>query len=256
MRVKFICRGLASLMVSLSVCGSCLAQSLGTTFTDLWWNPSESGWGVTVDHQQDVMFLTFFVYRSDGSPYWVTSLLTHPIDPSRPFFFSGDVSETHGPSFGQPFDPSLVTNRKVGTATFNATQGNAATLTYSIDGVTVTKSIQRQTLRFFDFWRVQWHCQLRAFELSQPGPQRPATRSAGTIDDPSQRSGVQDAASNFARKLRLRGYLRADRLYWSGERHAFLQRWHCRYVLDECYAVDYLWHERSNRRSSNGRLHL
>ena len=70
---------------------------------------------------------------------------------SRPFFFSGDAYETHGPSFGQPFDSALVTNRKVGTATFNATQGNAATLTYSIDGVTVTKSIQRQTLRFLDF---------------------------------------------------------------------------------------------------------
>jgi len=151
MRVKFICRRLASLVVSLSVCGSCLAQSLGTAFSDLWWNPAESGWGVTVDHQQDVMFLTFFIYRSDGSPYWVTSLLTHPVDPSRPFFFSGDVYETHGPSFGQPFNPSLVTNRKVGTATFNATQGNAATLTYAIDGVTVTKSIQRQTLRFLDF---------------------------------------------------------------------------------------------------------
>jgi len=69
MRVKFICRRLASLVVSLSVCGSCLAQSLGTAFSDLWWNPAESGWGVTVDHQQDVMFLTFFIYRSDGSPY-------------------------------------------------------------------------------------------------------------------------------------------------------------------------------------------
>ena len=94
MNIHLVSRVLASLIASLCVCGGCLAQSLGTAFSDLWWNPAESGWGVTIDHQQDVMFLTFFIYRNDGSPYWVTSLLTHPVDPNRPFFFSGDAYET------------------------------------------------------------------------------------------------------------------------------------------------------------------
>ena len=104
MRVRFL-HTLAPVMMSLCICGSCLAQSLGTAFSDLWWNPAESGWGVTVDHQQDVMFLTSFIYRRDGSPYWVTSVLSHPVDPSRPFFFSGDVYETHG---HQPDAPALL----------------------------------------------------------------------------------------------------------------------------------------------------
>jgi len=61
--------------VGLIMAASAGAQNLGTLFSDLWWNPAESGWGVTVDHQQDVMFLTFFVYRADNSTYWVTATL-------------------------------------------------------------------------------------------------------------------------------------------------------------------------------------
>src|SRR5690349_6413848 len=151
MRSQFI-RRTAALIVCLFVGGSCFAQSLGTTFTDLWWNPAESGWGVTVDHQQDVMFLTFFIYRADGSPYWVTGALFRTgTNTVAPFTFSGDLNENHGPYYGGAFNPSLVGVRKVGTATFTASILSGATLTYSVDGVTVTKSLQRQTLHNLDF---------------------------------------------------------------------------------------------------------
>ena len=89
---------------------------------------------MTVDHQQDVMFLTFFVYRADGSPYWVTATLQKVGFSglaTSPQVFTGDLYETHGPSFGVPFNPAAVTNRKVGTATFTATsvsRGDAAVL--------------------------------------------------------------------------------------------------------------------------------
>jgi len=148
-----ILRNLAACVVfGTLTCGTGFAQSLGTTFSDLWWNPAESGWGVTVDHQQDVMFLTFFIYRADGSPYWVAALLTRTsASDALPFVFSGDVYEYSGPYFGGPFNPSLVNNRKVGTAIFSTPYVNSATLTYTVDGVTVTKSLQRQTLQNLDF---------------------------------------------------------------------------------------------------------
>jgi len=50
-----------------------------------------------------------------------------------------------------PFNAAAVTARKVGTATFTATTVNSATLQYSVDGINVTKSIQRQTLRNVNF---------------------------------------------------------------------------------------------------------
>jgi hypothetical protein len=126
--------------------------TLGTYFTDLWWNPAESGWGVTVDHQNDVMFLTFFVYGANGSPYWVTGILYRTdTSPIVPHAFSGDMHETRGPYFGDTFDPGRVSQRPVGHATFTGIRGNAAQLQYSIDGVTVTKALERQTLRHLDF---------------------------------------------------------------------------------------------------------
>jgi hypothetical protein len=139
-------------LAMLAICPVAFGQSLGNTFSDLWWKPNESGWGVTVDHQQDVMFLTFFVYGADGSPYWVTGVLNRVgANTTAPFVFTGNLAESRGPSFGNPFNSSLVTYRPVGTATFTASLINAATLVYSIDGVTVTKSLERQTLRFLDF---------------------------------------------------------------------------------------------------------
>lgn len=147
-------RYLVAITAGLIMGTSAIAQNLGTTFSDLWWNPAESGWGVTVDHQQDVMFLTFFVYRADGSPYWVTATLQKVGFSglaTSPQVFTGDLNETHGPSFGVPFNSAPVTYRKVGTATFTAPNFIAATLQYSIDGVNVTKNIERQTLRFVNY---------------------------------------------------------------------------------------------------------
>ena len=65
--------GLA-LLAFATMSQSGLAQgTMATILSDLWWNPNESGWGVTVDQQQDIMFLTFFIAGSNGSPYWVVA---------------------------------------------------------------------------------------------------------------------------------------------------------------------------------------
>jgi hypothetical protein len=139
----------AAFVTALVISSSAMAQNLGTTFTDLWWNPAESGWGVTVDHQQNVMFLTFFIYQADGTPYWVAATLQKVGDTglgSVPQVFTGGLNEYHGSWFGGPFNAATVTPKSVGTATFSSSSLNAATLQYSINGVNVTKTIQRQTL--------------------------------------------------------------------------------------------------------------
>jgi hypothetical protein len=40
--------------------GSRAAQS---NYQDMWWNPAESGWGVNLTHQGDILFATLFTYR-------------------------------------------------------------------------------------------------------------------------------------------------------------------------------------------------
>lgn len=125
------------------------ANTWGTDLSDLWWIPSESGWGVNLAHQREVVFTTLFVYGQDGKPRWyVASLFSRGT--ASPFIFDGDLYEATGPYFGNPFNPANVARRKVGTATLDAPTTNEATLGYTVDGTTVRKAIQRQTFRNAD----------------------------------------------------------------------------------------------------------
>ena len=59
--------------LALSLCvlaSTAFANTFGTDMTDMWWNPNESGWGVTATHQNEIVFLTFFVYGTDNRPTW------------------------------------------------------------------------------------------------------------------------------------------------------------------------------------------
>ena len=178
--------------------------NLGGLLTDLWFAApfnSEPGWGLTVDHQDQVMFLTFYVYGPSGAPYWVVATLNHvpgtsyrftgdllethgswfgaswnsgafgyrtvgtatlvsadllnatldySVDGSR-YTFTGDLYDAHGPWFGGPYGATPYVSRKVGTATFAATEPLHATLSYTVEGTPVNKPLERQTLRFMNF---------------------------------------------------------------------------------------------------------
>ena len=114
-----------------------------TNYQDLWWNASESGWGVNVTHQGSTLFATLFDYDATGKGLWLVMSggLKQP-DGS----YLGDLFQTTGPAFNaQPFTPIGAGNvRKVGTMQFRFTNGVTGALTYSVDGINVTKSITRQ----------------------------------------------------------------------------------------------------------------
>lgn len=137
---------------------------VGPDFSDLWWTPEESGWGMNVSQGDDaVMFATWFVYGANDKPIWYSATL-HAWPPEQGValsVFHGEIIETSGPSFARvPFDPALVTRKVVGSATFKSRLPTSpsqspfpfdatdrAILAYTVDGVTVEKRIQRQTLR-------------------------------------------------------------------------------------------------------------
>ena len=117
-----------------------------TDVTDLWWNPDESGWGVNVIQEGPVVFATFFVYDANGRAHWyVASDMPVKDITSTSITFGGDLFESHGPYFGGPFDPAAVTRNMVGTANLFVTFAGTGRLTYTVNGVTVVKSIVRQT---------------------------------------------------------------------------------------------------------------
>lgn len=122
------------------------ATSFSTDVTDLWWNPDESGWGVNVIQQNDTVFATFFVYDANARAHWfVASSMTAQSATATGVTFQGDLFETQGPYFGVQFSPAAVARNKVGTAMLQVAFPSSAILTYTVNGVTVTKAVQRQT---------------------------------------------------------------------------------------------------------------
>jgi len=115
-------------------------RSTATNYQDLWWNPSEPGWGVNVTHQGDIIFATLFDYDLTGKGAWYV-LANGP--KSAPGVYSGALYRVTGPAFNaNPWTPT--TPSQVGQMTFNFSSGNAGTLTYTVNGIQVTKSIQRE----------------------------------------------------------------------------------------------------------------
>jgi hypothetical protein len=116
------------------------SRASSTNYQDLWWNPAESGWGINVAHQDNILFATLFTYGANGRGLWlVMSNGARQADGS----FWGELYQTSGPAFNAtPFGG--VTVQPVGTMRLRFTDGNNGTLTYTYNDATVTKAIQRQ----------------------------------------------------------------------------------------------------------------
>src|SRR5204863_430483 len=109
-------------------------------YTSLWWNPAESGWGLNVNHQGNTLFAPLFTYGADGKARWFV-MSDGNRSATSPNVFSGTLFQTQGPAFNTvPW--TAVTPAPVGTMSLNFTHGNQATLTYTVNGVSVTKQIQ------------------------------------------------------------------------------------------------------------------
>jgi hypothetical protein len=115
--------------------------SFSTDFSGVWWNPSESGWGMPLVQQDNFIFATLFIYGTDGKATWVSALLLA----GAPGTFSGQLYVSTGPYHGGAFNPAAVNTRQAGSMQLHFPTIASGTVTYTIDGVTVTKQIQRMT---------------------------------------------------------------------------------------------------------------
>jgi len=110
-------------------------------YSDHWWNPQESGWGLSItQHPSDRLFAVWFVYSQLGQPIWYT---LQPGAWTSATLISGPVYKTTGPYLGAAFDPSQVGVTQVGTATLHFADSNSGTFSYTVDGITGSKPIVR-----------------------------------------------------------------------------------------------------------------
>ena len=119
---------------------------LSTDYTDLWWNPLESGWGLGITQQDGVMFLTWFVYDEGGRPAWYVASNCGVIAAGNGC--RGVLYRTSGPLGPVPgsagFDRSALRVAEVGTIDVSFEGADNGVITYTVDGRTGTKAITRQ----------------------------------------------------------------------------------------------------------------
>lgn len=148
--MRSLIRFFAAIALATGFAAPAYATSSTTDFTDLWWaGQAESGWGVNLIHQGDVLFATFFIYRADNVAHWYVAPNVGPaVDVTGGgLAFTGKLYETIGPYFGTTFNANNVVATEVGEATFTFPTTSTGTLTYRIGAITVTKAIARQTFR-------------------------------------------------------------------------------------------------------------
>ncbi len=116
--------------------------SQSASYSDLWWNPAESGWGINLNQQGDTIFATWFTYGDGGRNAWyVMSDARKQADGS----YTGAIYQTTGVPYAQiNGQKSSKTVAEVGTGTFRFSASNAATFNYKIGAVDQTKGIVRQ----------------------------------------------------------------------------------------------------------------
>jgi uncharacterized protein (DUF1800 family) len=112
-----------------------------TDYSDIWWNPNESGWGLTITHHGDNLFAVWYTYDDSGRPLWV-------VLPGGTFTnattFTGKLYTTTGSPFIVHFDPNSTKVQEAGTATLVFNSNNDATFTSTVRGFTQVKHIVRQ----------------------------------------------------------------------------------------------------------------
>src|SRR4051812_14420887 len=114
-------------------------------YSDIWWNPAESGWGLTIADHETNLWAVWYTYRSDGSPTWMF-VPGGTFDAGRTRF-TGALYQATGPSYAGAFTSRPVSVAPVGSVTLDfAPAGLAsgmATFSYTVGTVSGVRQVQR-----------------------------------------------------------------------------------------------------------------
>lgn len=116
-------------------------------YSDLWWSPSESGWGLSiVQGATNKLFAVWFVYNALGEPVWYTLQPGEWTSSNVYTTYTGPIYKTTGPYFGGAFNPASVGISQVGIGTLSFRYANSGTFRYTVDGVQGAKNIERMII--------------------------------------------------------------------------------------------------------------
>jgi cytochrome c553 len=110
-------------------------------YSDIWWNPNESGMGFNaVQHASGTLFGVIYAYEAPNRPVWYVladgKWTADNVCSGALYHVTGSPASVAG------FKPGDVT--QVGIATLTFTDKDHGSLVYTVNGVQVTKLIERQ----------------------------------------------------------------------------------------------------------------
>jgi alpha-tubulin suppressor-like RCC1 family protein len=145
--LTFTTSGEDARVVPLPLTGVGTSNSIPVNLSDIWWNPNESGWGLTIADHETNLFVVWYTYDASGKPAWFT--IPGGTFSGNDRYFSGDVYTTTGPCYSAAtFNPALVRGTRVGTALFDFAPADLpsgwARFSGTIGTTSWNKSIQRQ----------------------------------------------------------------------------------------------------------------
>ncbi|MEO8676109.1 MAG: hypothetical protein ABI569_11045 [Casimicrobiaceae bacterium] len=123
-------------LVSMCSAWPCAAQS----YQDWWWNPDQSGHGLNIGQQDNILFVSWFTYDEQGQGMWLVTSGT-----LSGKTLTGNWSRTTGPKLGTPFDPLQVTTSTVGTVTITFADLHRAKMDWTVNAKSGTVDLVRQT---------------------------------------------------------------------------------------------------------------
>jgi Phosphodiester glycosidase len=108
----------------------------------MWWNSSESGWGVTMVQSTNVIFATLFTYDTGGNATW-------HVAPNCVVARDGCSGELFSVAGGAapvlPWNPAALTTTRVGLFNARFADANNGTFSFSINGTNGIKRVSRLT---------------------------------------------------------------------------------------------------------------
>lgn len=148
---------------------SSASRASATNYSDIWWNPDSSGWGVHVSHVNNDLYTTWYTYDTDREPIFYQGVTSKQADGS----FSGELYRSNN---GTPFlqingAPANNGASVVGSTRLRFANGERATFEYTINGVSQSKSIQR-----FQFGSTASVCSVEPYQSGNGG-------GGGSADD-------------------------------------------------------------------------
>jgi alpha-tubulin suppressor-like RCC1 family protein len=138
--LSFTYRGVAGLRELSRYVFDASGSATEVNLSDMWWTPTESGWGLNIIQQFGTIFAGWYTYDAAGRPSWFVLPGGAWIAPDT---YRGTLYRTASSPTGLALSQGAVATTAAGIASLRFVDADNAVLSYTVDGVTGTKAISR-----------------------------------------------------------------------------------------------------------------